>query len=509
MKRVAAIGLIVLIAAAGISGAGEKAKPVTIDVILWFDTEDYILPESDDAALNLATWLSEQGVHATFKVVGEKARVLEKRGRKDVLAALQKHEIGYHSNWHSIPPTPAQYLNECGWEDGIAEFTRREKPGFEDVARILGQRPTCYGQPGSSWAPQTHAALYQWGVPIYLDAGSHINLNGRPFWYGGVLNFYKLTHQLRTGLLQPQDAEEAEAKFAAAREQLLREGGGVVSIVYHPCEFVHKQFWDGVNFRKGANPPRERWQLPPVKTAAERQVAQDNFHRYILFLKRFPEVRFSTATQAAADYPDRAKQREYSLQDVLDLSELVMKQLREGGFSWTNWRNETLAPAELFWLFTQVALAVPEADQKGETRRFRLPAILWGPSQASELPFEKKGLPREDLQRTAREVLTFMQDRRQIPSVVWAGSQGMPPEQFMSFLTQYLYSRFCQTRKMEMPPLDSQFRLPELRAKNHVADDGPSLWKWVIFPEGFHAPRVMRMAKLQAWTLKPARFSPN
>jgi hypothetical protein len=26
----------------------------------------------------------------------------------------------------------------------------------------------------------------------------------------------------------------------------------------------------------------------------------------------------------------------------------------------------------------------------------------------------------------------------------------------------------------------------------------------VIFPEGFHAPRIMELARLQAWTLKPA-----
>jgi hypothetical protein len=37
-----------------------------------------------------------------------------------------------------------------------------------------------------------------------------------------------------------------------------------------------------------------------------------------------------------------------------------------------------------------------------------------------------------------------------------------------------------------------------------VADDSPDLWGWVIFPEGFRAPRMMALARLQAWTLKPA-----
>src|SRR5947199_5042473 len=79
-------------------------------VILWFDTEDYIEPSADDAALRIANDLAGMGVHATFKVVGEKARVLEKRGRTDVIRALAAHSIGYHSNFHSIQPAPAVYL---------------------------------------------------------------------------------------------------------------------------------------------------------------------------------------------------------------------------------------------------------------------------------------------------------------------------------------------------------------------------------------------------------------
>jgi hypothetical protein len=44
----------------------------------------------------------------------------------------------------------------------------------------------------------------------------------------------------------------------------------------------------------------------------------------------------------------------------------------------------------------------------------------------------------------------------------------------------------------------------KLAAADYVADDSPELWDWVIFPHGFHAPKLMSLAKLQAWTLKPA-----
>src|SRR5687768_18617429 len=97
-------------------GAEDAPKPPAgrVDVVLWFDTEDYLLPADDDATKRLCEMLSERGVRATFKMVGEKARVLEKRGRRDVIEALKKHDIGYHSNFHSVHPTPAEYLAECG-----------------------------------------------------------------------------------------------------------------------------------------------------------------------------------------------------------------------------------------------------------------------------------------------------------------------------------------------------------------------------------------------------------
>src|SRR5690348_9924813 len=131
--------------------AGALAARGPVYVVLWFDTEDYIEPGADDAALRIATDLEKLGVRATFKVVGEKARVLESRGRRDVIRALVRHDIGYHSNYHSIPPAPAAYLREMGWMDGAQEFERREAPGVADIKRIFGVTPSCYGQPGSSW----------------------------------------------------------------------------------------------------------------------------------------------------------------------------------------------------------------------------------------------------------------------------------------------------------------------------------------------------------------------
>jgi len=57
--------LLVLATCAAGSAAAPAARmapdPPTVYVALWKDTEDYILPASDDAALRVATLLHEEG----------------------------------------------------------------------------------------------------------------------------------------------------------------------------------------------------------------------------------------------------------------------------------------------------------------------------------------------------------------------------------------------------------------------------------------------------------------
>src|SRR6185436_8424454 len=202
-----------------------------VNVILWFDTEDYLLPADDDACLRLANMLTERKIRATFKVVGEKARVIEKRGRRDVVAALKKHDIGYHANFHSVHPTPSEYLADCGWMDGVAEFVRREGGGAADVRRVFSVKTlVCYGQPGSSWGPQTMAGLKAIGVaphgiPCYVDEGTHVGLNEKPFWYAGALAVYHMgRNYTRMDLHTPDALDPARNKVSAIADRMRGEG---------------------------------------------------------------------------------------------------------------------------------------------------------------------------------------------------------------------------------------------------------------------------------------------
>jgi hypothetical protein len=493
LHRACLLTLVFLIAVTPVRAAVPNAK---VYVVLWFDTEDYILPASDDAAFRVAEILTHEGIRATFKVVGEKARTLEARGRADVIAALKKHEIGYHSNFHSFQPSPAMYLADLGWDEGVAEFDRRERPGYDDIKRIFGVAPSCYGQPGSSWGPQSYGAMRKWGMDVYLDAGTHIRLDDRPFYYCGVLNLYKLAYLMRADITKPQDLSVAEARFLQACEKLTAEGGGVVSVMYHPCEFVHKEFWDGVNFRGGANPPRDQWRLPRTKTAEETATAYHIFEDYIRFMKRRSDVQFVTASEARKLYRDRARNRSFTRDEIKTIAGSVTPEI-----SFYRRRDYALSAAEIFVLLSEFVTHNTPGSHGSD---ISLAFAPYGPSERS--PTEENEVITDSSQflRTAADVADFVQKHGRIPSTVWLGSKPVAPEGYLLALARMA----IQLMDEGTMPTTISLKPARLAIADQVSSDKPELWRWVIFPPGFRAPRMMELAKRQAWTLKPALLDP-
>ncbi len=479
------------------TGAGLKPVSTSGDgsvyVTLWFDTEDFILPASDDAAMQLASFLHENGIKATFKVVGEKARTLERRGRQDVIAALRQHDIGYHSNWHSIHPTPAERLSRMGWEEGVREFDRSERAGFEDVRRIFGQEPVCYGQPGSSWTPQAYAVLRQWGVGLYLDESRHLGLNQEPFWYGGILNVLNLgKNVIRVELRQAEDLETARSRFEEISSGLRAQGGGLVSIYYHPCEFVHEEFWDAVNFARGANPPRRQWKLPPTKTAAAIDESFKNFRDFMTFLKSRPEVKFAAGRELLALYPDESLRRSFSKQEILELAQAMQEEInfqRRADFA--------LSAAEVFSLLNRFLSAFLKEGKIPEQGYFE---FNYGPPRRTQEAASLVSIGWKQFFSSCRDVQDGLEKSHQISAEIWMGANPLSPEDYLATLGKVVADLIANGR----PPEIVFLRRGKFTADQYIASDDPRLWGWVIFPQGFHSPQIMEEARLQAWTLKPA-----
>ncbi len=475
--------------------AADSKASGQVDVILWFDTEDYMLPADDDASKRLAEMLTEKGVRATFKVVGEKARVLEKRGRRDVIEALKKHDIGYHSNFHSVHPTPSEYLAECGLLDGMEEFIRREGPGAADVRRIFGvDALACYGQPGSSWGSQTIAALGQigcapHGVPTYVDEGNHIGLKGRPFWYCGALVVYDMPpNRTRFELHIAQALEPGKKAVTEIAQRLRGQGGGMISIFYHPCEWVHREFWDGVNFKRGANPPRERWKAPPQRTAEETDAAFERFGQYIDHIKSLG-VRFVTASELGGIYVDRVRTEGASEAEVIEIAQKLAADDSKG-IDFVVMGNKSFSPADQFEILLW-------GDEK------KAPQGLLGPDGAGPAAggFDGK-VPWAAFAEAMRDVKDFVGKEKRVPARIFIGAEVVRPEDFMVGMARAYLER---KKSGQWPGEVLMGKNVELLTAQRVAKDTPGIFGgWVIHKEGFRAPKILEVARWQAWTLKPA-----
>jgi hypothetical protein len=447
----------------------NAASPVY--VVLWFDTEDYVDPLADDAALRIATDLTKLGVRATFKVVGEKARVLEARGRSDVIRALSQHSIGYHSNFHSVHPAPAEYLRRFGYLEGATEFQRRENAGALDIQRIFGAKPSCYGQPGSSWAPQSNLALRRMGIPVYLDEGTQVGVASQPFWYDGILYVFNMGPNLVRARLDggPEDPA-AHAAFDKAAAALRSSGGGVISIYYHPTEFVHTEFWDAVNFAKGANPPREQWKQPHRRTSDEAERCYAVLHRFVEHMKSVPDVRFVTATDLPKLYraplpaaPDRA---------------LIAEHLGRG-IDFLSTGSETYSPADML-------LALLD-----------LPAqVVDGPTGEGVTTWSKDTIEKRAFVRAKEDTADFIKRNQRLPNEVFIGAETLSLADFTATL-----ARASQAASDSLPLVRGHVAFDR-----YFATDATKSFDWPIHPNGFAAPELLAVGRLQGWTLKPARL---
>jgi hypothetical protein len=491
-----------------LSTQSAAAEPARVDVILWFDTEDYLSFADDDACKRLAGMLTERHIRATFKVVGEKARVLEQRGRRDVINALKKHDIGYHANFHSVHPTPSEYLADCGLLDGMAEFARREGGGAADVRRIFGVKTlVCYGQPGSSWGPQAIAALKGIGVApsgtaCYVDEGDHVGLDHKPFWYAGALNVYHMgPNYTRMELHDPAAVEPAKQKVSEIAQRLQKsDGGGLISIFYHPCEWIHLEFWDGVNFRRGTNPPPEQWKAPPQRTPAETEAAFERFGKYVDYIRSIPGVRFVTAGDLPSIYSDPLRKTGAPEEDLVQIASRLASGAANG-LDFIRNGNRTYSAADQFGLLTAVVANLVAGQKPG----FPLIAqSLLGPDGPPPLTNERTHIDWPAFRMAVADVANFVQTQGRVPARVFIGPDAISPAVFLVGLGQ-VYDFYRAHGSLPIGAGVDLAKEVDVRAARRVAEDSPGLFGgWIIHKENFRAPKILEIARLQAWTLKPA-----
>jgi hypothetical protein len=457
-----------------------------VKVLFWFDVEDFINDESEEALLALLNTLDARGVKGIFKLVGEKARKLEQNGRTDILEKLSRHEIGYHTDLHSIHPVVTEYLEPLGFREGTAEFARREGQGYRDLGRITGKPVVCYGQPGAAWAPQAYPALRKWGVRTYIDNHDQVTFGGKPFWYGGLLNLTSPVGLMKMPLVDGA-LERAKQRFDELCDLQKEEAFGIISIYYHPTEFVFSEFWDAVNFSKGSNPPSSEWVKPSMRPAGDMQRYIDRVGDFVDYTLSRPDVAYiGTEEFVRLEISNSAALSE---EEVLRFADRVgdrLGYLSEG--------SRCLSAGELFAVFRSRLL--------GEEP---LPELLYGPER--ELPSDEvASVSVADLLAALQEPLPLVEGFPQLPDRFRVGDAWVNPVDLTCTLAALIRSGAVPGSN------DAEKRIPLVRgrltAEEHASDTAEWTKYWVIFPENFQVPNIIEISKLQTWTIKPALFAP-
>jgi hypothetical protein len=357
-----------------------------------------------------------------------------------------------------------------GYLEGADEFERREAPGIADVKRIFGTQPACYGQPGSSWGPQSNLALRRMGVPVYLDEGEQVGVGEQPFWYGGLLYVYRMgKNQFRAQLNVGAEDPAAYKRFDEAAAQLSANGGGVISIYYHPTEFVTTEFWDGVNFAHGANPPRDQWVKPRRRTAEESERCYGVLRRFVQHMKQRPDVRFVTAKDLPGLYQNPVAGQ---------VDRKAVADLLKGPIVFGDIKGETLSPAEMLLAL----LDVP-------------PQIVDGPTAAGKTTYAKATIPGPAFRQATADAAGYIRRFARLPNEVFIAAETLSLTDFAATLA----SNFGKQGDVTLVHGVTGF-------EPYFATDGRRPFNWVIHAEGFDGSALLELGRLQGWTLKPARL---
>jgi len=458
-----------------------------VNVILSFDTEEYETPGSHEGARLWLDLLEKHRLPGSFCVVSEKARLLVADGRRDIVQRLAGHEISSHTDRHCRPPMHAVYLDGMEWEAGVERVVREEAPGVSDLRAIFGRQPASWCKPGASWGPQSCVGFERLGVPVFSDAPFEAE-PGWPLWYCGQLLLKY--HMSLDGFRGRTDRVSGLARaFEQTRRGIVRDG--YLVIYTHPCLLVMRSFPD--NFRYGADPPRHKWVPAPLLPADWTRAWVRDLDEWLGWLKTRPGVRFVGYREMLERFrePEMRWLTRGRLAAAAGHAARRLTHYASGRLG--------LSPAEIFGA---VVWALARAEQgrlpaRTPVRRplgpTRTPPRLSGPVRVSS----------EEILRRCRTLDRRLSEERALPSSLGLGAARVGPGAFLRAAAR-LVARLDAGRALptsmtlrpapELPDLASRRDIAGLRFKD----------TWSMFPRDFEGKRIIRAARLQTWTARPA-----
>ncbi len=455
----------------------------------------YVDPVSNDALLRLAQIHTRYGIPACFGIVGEKARFLRTCGRRDVIEAVARHEVGYHSDHHFMQPDDdyeqkfvPEYVEKQPWDRAVARLLAEESRGVHDVAEIFDTQPVTWLRTYGDWAPQYVSTFARLGIPIYGYGPKFHAHDCMPIWYCNQLAIAN-PRLMYENNLHREDLTPGEKLNEHKQNFLnhLENGTPRLGFLTRPTRFISNIWWEEPNWWTGIldSPPRARWKIPPrfkrEKIESLLWIAGE-FVKFVGELEGVEPLTFSDFLD-----PYKIRRRWLSRAEIERLA---------GGLTdrpvYRQLDRETFSPAECFAAFV-FALAFPQIHDIP----FR--HILGPTEEPVETPPDCR-VSRQDFLDACHATEMFIRDKNRVPHLIHVGPARVGPGGFLLAL-----ARAAQTpdlERIEIPPANN---LPvPLHADDYDKLNQGNPAAYVQKRDTFDFPNTRRMSQLQYWTVKPA-----
>ena len=288
MRKAAMAAASVLVAACSASAATK--------MMFFFDTEDFTCNESNDAIVETANILADEGVVGEYAVVGYLAREIVRNRRQDVIDALSKHHVGTQSLGHSVHPTICELSDKRDFREAYRLVAAAESEGNGMLKAAFGLQNVDFAvPPGNSFSYVAMYAYADLGVKFYAaggftdyhkdwtDYGSNGVVRrdniGLGLWYCNLYqvpyNWIMTLEDLIPGNRTPPPDIDAKLDEMSKRD--------LIAIFMHPNMAIKTQQWDGVNYARTNLSEYGSWVQVPSRP---KEVVDQFYRNFRAFVRR-------------------------------------------------------------------------------------------------------------------------------------------------------------------------------------------------------------------------------
>lgn len=482
-------------------------------VYIAFDVEDPIHPESDDAVKRLAELLTDAGIPGCFFMVGEKARVLRARGRRDALDALRDHEIDYHGNyWFEFPEVAMVYCERLPWDEAVNKALEIEVAGLNDVAEITGQFPVAWVQHQGNAGPALAHALRRAGVRVWNGG---FGGGGEPLWTMDSLVVSRRHHALngqgqclapdrdplhpftKPAVNPDEELRALQVKFDAE----LEKGTSHIVILGHPTCWVTAEWWgwfewSGMTHLNGVEGPGPYPSLRQFRRAQMRtpQDVEAHFNwtaRLYQWLAKRDDIEVMTFAQFADHHPCPDGQW-VTLGDLTHAAEQLATKLDALQVG-----DSMLSAADALYLLAQTFACAFDAG--AIPKQLQVKRVL-GPVEEPCVVSDEVTLKRDGILGACRDLVDYVNRTGRLPAVVKAFYVEVGPAEFAVGLAQALVEQQATgiiPATVTVKPTTGVPAAAELPFFANYSVGSTNA------PPGFKVERMPKQVKWQSWSYRP------